>query len=357
MRTLIYACSAYQLFNAINIRMNLLKDDIVDILLSDKLKGQERLAENLKKTGLFDNIFTSKSNFIAHQEYKHTRFSVYAYRLFPDIILKQAGLVLTKKYDRFLIATVDDFIGFVYLKLCQKNKKVEVCIYEDGGITYIKNHQSVNGVEKNLYKWLRIKSINMLPLDVLLYEPNLLMINYGGKVYTLPKIKFSDTGLKEKINIVFDFDTAPDVDTKYLFFEESFLAAGIKNNDEKLINLCFDLSNKQMKIKNHPGNPYNRFENTEIKSFSSNIPWEIFCLNVDLSDKVLITVNSNAAISPHIIFEKAPKTVLLFNLLIGESFLKGTVESEKYYSKILELFPNDIIAPKSIDELKEILMV
>ena len=76
---------------------------------------------------------------------------------------------------------------------------------------------------------------------------------------------------------------------------------------------------------------------------------------MDLSGKFLITINSNAAISPHIIFKQSPKTILLFNMLEGESYLRGKTEFDAYYEKILQKFPEEIKAPKTKDELEVLL--
>ena len=121
MKTLIYCCSVYQLFNAIHIRMHVLNEDEVDILLSDIMPDQEGLAERLRQSGLFGKVYTSQGKFIARQQYKHTRLSVYGYRIFPSLLLKKVGLELKEKYDRFYFATFDEFISYLFLRLHRLN--------------------------------------------------------------------------------------------------------------------------------------------------------------------------------------------------------------------------------------------
>lgn len=352
MKTLIYCCSVYQLFNAIHIRMHILKDDDVDILLSDILPDQNGLAERIRKSGLFCKVYTSNGKFIVHQQYKQTRLSIYGYRIFPSLLLKKANLIINKVYDRFYFATFDDFISYVFLRLHWLNKKLEVCCYEDGGVTYIRTFQSCNSVEERLYHWLGILPLGMIKVPLMVYVPELVTFDCGTSIVSMPRIDLKDEAFRNAVNNVFGFSGATIPDCKGIFFEESFLGAGLKNNDAELIELSNQLFKGKLLLKPHPGNPYNRFEKSGIKILHSKIPWEIYCLNVDLCGKILITVNSNAAISPHILYKNAPKTILLFNLLVGESFLRGKPEYDAYYLKILQMFPDEIMAPKTQEELE-----
>ena len=353
MNTLIYCCTVYQLFNAVNIRLNLLKEDSVDLLLADYLPDAELLMERAKKSGVFDNVYLTRSFSVARQQYPHTRKTVYAYRIFPKQILKQTGFIPEARYDRFYFATFDDYISFLFLLLHGRNKNLECACFEDGGTTYMQTDQSVNGVEQRLYRWLRILPLGMVKVPVLVYEPELMTFDRGAPVRAIPKIRAEDTALRTAINTVFGFDSVPEIAGDGIFFEESFLADGLKNNDEELIRLCSELLGGRMLLKPHPRNPYNRFEGSDIRLLRSNVPWEVFCLNADFKGKTLITVNSNAAISPHILFENAPKTVLLYHLLIGQSNLLGKPEYEEYYRRLERIYQGEIVAPESAQALKE----
>lgn len=353
MKTLIYCCSVYQLFNAVNLRLSTLKEDSVDLLLADYLPNAEQLVQGAKDSGVFDHVFFTRSFSVARQQYPHTRKTVYEYRLFPNRILKQTGFVPKARYDRFYFATYDDYISFLFLSLHGRNKKLECACYEDGGTTYMQTDQTTNGVERRLYKWLRILPLGMVKVPVLVYEPELMTFDCGAPVYAIPKIRADDAALRKAVNTVFGFDSVPEIDGDAIFFEESFLADGLQNNDEELIRLCSELLGGRMLLKSHPRNPYNRFEGSEIRLLRSNVPWEVFCLNADFKGKTLITVNSNAAISPHILFETAPKTVLLYHMLVGKSYLLGKPEYEEYYRRLEKIYAGEIAAPKDKEALKE----
>lgn len=356
MRTLFFCCSVYQLFNALNIRLNVLPDDTADMMVSDTIPGHHDLAERLRATGLFEEVYEPKSSFISNQKYKHTRTSIYSYHIFPELLLRQVNAVPKHRYDRYYFATYNEFISFLYLYLHKKNKHLQCRCFEDGGSTYMRTFQSYSSVDARLYRWLRILPLGYVKVPLVVYEPQLMTFDNGAPVETMPKISDDDTAFFRAVNTVFGIDQEIKLPQRAIFFEESFLADGLKNNDAELITICAEaIGSDQFLLKPHPRNRVNRFQDTDIHTLDSKVPWEVFCMNADLRGKLLLSANSNAAISPHIIFKNAPKTVLLYNLLEGDSYLRGKPEYDAYYDKILELFPGEIVAPKTREELLEAL--
>ena len=231
MKTLIYCCSVYQLFNAIHIRMHVLPDDEMDVLLSDILPDQEGFAQRLRESGLFGKVYISKGKFIARQQYTHTRLTIYGYRIFPSLILKKVGLEFNERYDRFYFATFDEFIAYIYLRLHKLNKKLEVCCYEDGGVTYMRTFQSCNTIEERLHRWLGILPLGYVKVPLLVYVPEMMTFDCGALVKKMPQIDQDDIQFKKVVNSIFGFTKETVPECKAIFFEESFLADGLKNND------------------------------------------------------------------------------------------------------------------------------
>lgn len=356
MRTLLYCCSVYQVFNAVHIAKHVLINDTLDVMIADYVPNYKAIAGGLRSSGLFESVYEVASNLIAKQKYKHTRWTVYGYRLFPELILRNAGVHINTKYDRYYFATFDDFIAFLYLDLHRTNPDIQCCCYEDGGTTYMRSFQSTNRVEERLHRYLNIRPLGKETVPLLVYDPSLMTFDCGAEVIGMPKISHEDREFIKCINTVFGVNEIEVPDESVIFFEESFLADGLKNNDLELIEFCSDVCSKAMILKPHPRNPYNRFENSHIRIMKSSIPWEVYCLNCDLSGKTLVTINSNAAISPHIIFENAPKSILLFNMLVGESYLRGKPEYDKYYEKVLSQYSGRMVAPSNFDQLRKELL-
>ena len=57
MKALFVCLTDYQMLNALNIKVNLLKNKDADILFFDNKEGHRKLAERLSQTGVFKNVF------------------------------------------------------------------------------------------------------------------------------------------------------------------------------------------------------------------------------------------------------------------------------------------------------------
>lgn len=57
MRALFICLTDYQILNAINIKVHLMKDDDADILIVNNKEGHIALAERLEKTNIFKNVY------------------------------------------------------------------------------------------------------------------------------------------------------------------------------------------------------------------------------------------------------------------------------------------------------------
>ena len=93
---------------------------------------------------------------------------------------------------------------------------------------------------------------------------------------------------------------------------------------ETFWNKVFECLNKDIAIiKPHPRQKNSTLSNSGIKVCHNNtLPWEIVCLNNDLSNKVQITIFSQACISPKLIFDQEPTVIFLYKLLpVGYDYL------------------------------------
>ena len=85
-----------------------------------------------------------------------------------------------------------------------------------------------------------------------------------------------------------------------------------------------------------------------------NVPFEIFSLNTDISDKILITVSSTAVTMPKLLFDSEP-TVIYLGALVDT--VQGSIDkSRRYYEKIGEIYRDKsrFLIPQSVDELASI---
>ena len=353
--TNLFLCnSVYQLLNALNLRMNVFGEERADIVVTDICPDHEGLAARLRGTGLFETVYAVKSKFIFRQQYKHTRLSVNRYRFDPTSLLKQAGEIPGKAYARYLTGAFDDYISMLYIILQKKNRDIEHFRFEDGGMSYVRDHACVNEVERRMEKLFRIRPLGSILAPMYLYEPELYSAKDGREVLQMPKLSKDDAAFIEAVNKVFNVSQAEPLKEKAVFFEASYYADGLTTNDRELVEACHNTLGDELAIKLHPRNGVNRFEDAGIAIMQTDMPWELYCLNNDVRGKTLISVTSNAAISPQLFLEEPPHTVLLYKLFKGTDILLGIEEYKDYLEKILAKCSR-IAVPETEAELAEAL--
>ncbi len=336
----LYICnSVYQLLNAVNLRMNVFSEDAADVVISDICPDHERTAQRIRESGLFDSVYAVNSKFIFRQQYKHTRFRVNLYRVDPSSLLRKAGPIPKGKYDRYITAAFDDYISMLFVLLQRRNRHIEHIRFEDGGMSYVKDHACVNDVERRMQRLFGIVPLGSIRAPMYLYEPELYSAGDGRTVLPMPKLSKDDTRFISAVNGIFGVAEGEELRQKAVFFEASYQADGLKTNDKELIELCGSILGDELAIKLHPRNGVNRFRQAGISVFKSDMPWELYCLNYDVGGKLLISVTSNAAISPQLFLAEPPRTVLLYKLFQGKDVLLEIEEYKDYLAKILKKCP------------------
>jgi hypothetical protein len=102
---------------------------------------------------------------------------------------------------------------------------------------------------------------------------------------------------------------------KLIFLEQPYH----KSEDIELQNIVISLIDEiigrnNYLIKLHPSTPVEKYKGFS-NLFPSSYPMEILNLNLDMHNKLLITINSTACITPKIVFDEEPKLIYLSNLL------------------------------------------
>lgn len=350
MRKIIAICNTpYQLIILLQLKYKLFQEELVDILLTDRMKDYVNLKEELGKLGIFnyvgvlyiekniDNVGISKIKkyFQIMYSKKYIEDDYFYKQTYTDILFANLGLDLA-----------------IVKRICNKSSKlVNIYMYEDGLSTYSNIYGDFFDRERFgvYYKSFgEIKGIYLL-------KPNLLMWKPSFPVITIPEINVNDKDFKGKLNLVFQYMGFEDqYDKKIIFFEESFFADSRNVDDLTIINQIVQMVKEEnLFIKLHPRNKINRFENRNIVTNKNTIiPWEVIALNEDLSDKVLITISSAATMVPYIMFGMEYKAILLLDM-VSEDEMYGDLMV--LYRKICRENSDHFYLPKNNTELKMIL--
>ena len=347
---LIIANSVYQLLNAVNIKVHILESIPADIVITDVTPSLKKYIPRLEDTKLFDQIiygevFSLNKEHAAAKEpgvtecFNNTE-NILRWKLNNEI--DEYSKIFFANYDIFTRMLANYFYG----------KECEFIAFEDGFSSYVIDYLHPDRALINKHtQGIRIKE---LVHRVLLYEPHLAVRKDNLSNEQLPKIDPNDKKLVDALNYIFDYHKMSTT-YKYIFLEQSFRTEGIKGNDLELMMECKNaVPANDFIVKSHPRNTVNiPFELGISRKNIDDAPWELFLLNEDFSEKVIITVCSNAALTSRIVFGMDIKTIMLYELYTGKVLWKEDDILRKYLNKFSKQFAGkNYYIPKTIYELR-----
>lgn len=338
---------------AINLAESAYKRCMNDIIISDRLAGYEELSERIKKEDIFNEVYVIKLSKICPQFDKTIALK--------NLIINPFG-ILKEKYNAFLFANLNYDVSCIYRRLKKVNQNIKIYMFEDGLASY-------SAYYNNMLKKYQAKTGKLLkrPIHFILnnafrhidglfvFEPSFMTYTTSFPVIKMKNINGKNKNLVNLYNRVFDYNVEVDsYDKKVIFFEESYYADGYDVNDiEEVEKIAAIVGKENIFIKIHPRNPQNRFDElgyTTNKNIS--IPWEVICMNMDLKDKILVTIASVAVIEPATMLSKEYNGILLMKMISDDTCLKKDITS--LYEKICKKYTY-LHLVESISELEECL--
>ena len=160
-----------------------------------------------------------------------------------------------------------------------------------------------------------------------------------------------------RINVIFGLSSKPyikekliilDQPKKELFNEEDIIRIGNIYNQ-----LAESIGHDEVIVKKHPRSSAEDYQN--IRYFeSTGIPFELFCLNINMNDKILVSHSSTAVTTPKILFDQEPTVIVLTKLLDPITGEKNLFED--FFQAVRNTYhnKNKFLIPSSIEELNEI---
>jgi len=353
-RNVLMICNTpYQIFVSTWLKMTLLKQDRVDIIVSNHMNNSDKIAENIKKTSVYENVFHVESKNFVPQDYLQTLKSVFS----PFGHLEEQ-FSIHKRYDVLFASNIDRLARLLFHaikndKLDKRaNKNLEFYIYEDGIATYSRHYEKAYDFTKKtrrLLFWYKHKKMYYNCNGIYLFDKDAIMWQPNTLVLEIPKIDVNNIEFKNIVNTIFDYQNANDVyDKKYIFMEESFFADGCDVNDVEVVQQISNVVGREnIMVKIHPRNPINRFKELGYKTNeNTHIPWEVIVLNQDMSEKILLTFASTAVLNPLRLFGQNTKVYSLYKCFKKvPAFLEGdlwkaTEYSYKKYYPTIEILNN-----------------
>lgn len=352
-RVLLIVNSVYHLLTAVHLRHTLLADAEADLIVTDITPQLRDCMPRIRETGVFGRVLFAAVREL-NQKYAGAKGEVLdegfsqAERLFRFALSDELGT-----YDTVYFANFDPFTRMLACRLYDMP-----CVfigYEDGFSSYVIDYLREDRAPINRHP--QGGKIRDKVEGILLYEPRLAMRGDTLPNLRMPKIRRDNVRLREQLNHIFAY-TPPETQADFLFLEQSFRAEGIKTNDIELMRLCQQtVGAGRFAVKPHPRNPENLpFRLGLTRKYAGDAPWELFLLNEERPNQVLLTVCSNAALTGRLVFGMDIPTVMLYRLFEGKVLWKEDAVLSRYLQRFRRQFAGkNYYAPQTVYELKAVL--
>lgn len=352
---LMICSSMFQLYTAIAIKLQFLRDEEVDLILTDSTPAFEKLSENTKLSELFRSVAFAPDvrtmngfNRIVRSKYYRRIFE-----LFPKHYINKVFNYKWEDYTDVYFSSFNPITLRIQEYLSKKNKSLKTHWIEDGISTYLMTGNYKWSLPESVRKKLGIKDFSERFCDVYLFEPSLACLNYDFPIVEIPKPIYI-SGLIDAFDAIFK-ENDNEVKEKFIFFEESFNNDGYTTNDAELINTVYEkLGKKDFVLKHHPRNRMDRFAEV-LPTVGFSMFWEYYFLKHNIDDKVLVTVSSNTSFVPYILAKAKPTVVLLYKIFNGTSPIFQSGNFEKYVEKYLPYTGSKVYIPETIEEFETII--
>ena len=334
MKNILLICNThYQLIVAMQMRLTSFENENVYALITNRSRRAEQVAQRLKETGLFSDVF-----YQAVKEPKGKRANI------CERIAYIKGAVWGSKRYRIPAEIVfDEIIGFnldlhshmVFANECKKNPQLKCEKMEEGLLSY-KTKDSTSGVLSTVYRLRRLRGLPNMKTGLskfYCFEP----AAYDGPLHpvSIPKLSVGSEKLKAVLSDVFSMEDVREDDyaAKYIYLPCVYDFEGGEPIGELALALRIAevVGRENLLVKVHPRDDAEKYKQYGLKvDARSGIPWEAIQIKHDFSDKVLISTLSTSLLTSASLFDNPPKSYYAFR----QCDLSGNRLAQHYRSVI-----------------------
>lgn len=314
---ILFVCNTlYQIIGASCIR-EMFPAAEAEIILSDHSIANRKIYSNIEKFCIiFNKAYYVETKYLYEQDNNISKKE--KDKLLSDINTVSSMLKLADKYDMFFCANDEPFTERIANYVKKTNSKASLNWFEDGLSAYYFDRIYFPRIYGTLRSKLR--KIFKKVYDLTAYIDNYYVFK-PEKMEWHPKAKIKkidsiNNELALKLGMI--FENSNNIDKyaeKYIFFEDG-AQDWQKETDVKLMNrIASKIGKENIIVRTHPRNPINRFEKAGFKTNQDmSVPWEIIAANINIEDKVLMTMYSQCVVTPDILMGVKGKVISLARL-------------------------------------------
>lgn len=349
-RYLVVADSVFELMITIQVKLTILKDIDTTLILTDRTSGNDINAKRVRELGLFDRVLyvkATKKYFPKTTERRHVPASVRKV-LYRMGCTKEAREILgdPDTYTGFMSSEIDYFSQFMYEAV---RKHAKLYLISENILAFAGLYENVE-LNKN-------KTVTRFLYEIkgTYYYGPVLGESKLENLMPIPSINENREEYTRIINHIFSYEPHKNIyKNKIIVFAESFFTIGGSDNLMDIITeLVKEFGSENVMVKRHPLDVVDRFKDVGISSIEPFChPWELFILNDDCQNCVLMAGNSTSVYLTNIWdFNRQKNEAIMLRNILNYSYPSNPIVDFcfRFLATLYERY--NIPVPNSMDEL------
>ena len=347
----------HQTWNAILMAKKLFPEEKCDLFLFDECAHYDKIADELRKTDVFENVYSCKvTRFMCHEVKNSLQRKVkkLTYFIFWKQFLKKYAPV-EKKYDKVFLASNDEPRCFILSRMKQLSPQLEAFYYEDGANDYISNpHPKHTGKKLRFAKLVGLDyGIGDNIRTTYVAEPSCVVTD-EYELERIPSVDVQkDRELVELLNRVFGCKPYPIKEKAVFLFSEFSREEMNRINKELVFEFVERYGEDSLLFKDHPRLPAAGYDGIRKFPKEHETLWECISMNTDCSQKILLSVISTSLYIPKFLFGQEPTLIFLYEVIPVFTRPDRYRTFVEFVGRIRETYsdPSKVFVPKTKEEL------
>lgn len=357
-KKIIIVDSLPNLMIAIAIRTQHFRDCVFDIVLSNSIPEVERIISSCTLKTIFDEVYLANTDALNRMDKK-----IWGILSLKCAINKIIGTDLVGQYDDLFFWNPNTAFTCIYLYLKNNNKDMNVHVYSDCFVGFFREDPFAllkcgypvycDGTYDRLFRLRNGEfTYNKLSFDYYMFRSDISPIIRRRRTIDVSTDLFRRPEMIKIINNVFGYDSKYTINQKYILL---LGVPGETKAEETLISelnvILKWIKPEKLYIKPHPRTPVGYYDKYRVRVAEKAYPWELYCMNNELSDKVIIADDTSAVFLSALLMHRKMKVIWLRDIQPYKEWLLD----EKYWKRSLEEIEKEgciNYTPTTISELE-----
>ena len=362
-----YFCtSSFQFFSILALAAK--RKETADLYIDPQFSGAAQFAERIRDTKIFQNVKVIDSHEI-YARYMNSGPGIKNHIQIANTYLhieNIASMILIPgiKYNNIFLSSKAYLPRMVHLSYIKRKWDFNLYYFDDGAGTYYHDRAyRIKKADNLIRKFLFGKKSVDTEHKRFVFSTNiykLLNSNVHNEIEEIDKFWETEAG-KNTLNYIFNAsDKKMLINEKLIILDqpkdEILNQADINTINNLYCSFAENIGFENVILKKHP-----RSTNEDLKQvhhFTENgIPFEIYCLNINMNDKIIVGYSSTAVATPKILFNQEPKVIVLTKLFQPKT---GEVNLfEDFFLAVKNSYsdPNRFCILNDMEELKDLISV